>query len=64
MSMPAREVLISHQGPYFDGVSSSCSCGATVKTGGEWADHVADKLEQGEFNQFCRNLADTLKENR
>ncbi|OFB37944.1 hypothetical protein BA059_16740 [Mycolicibacterium sp. (ex Dasyatis americana)] len=37
-------ILLEHQGPFFNGAESQCSCGLWVKTAGGWAAHVARAL--------------------
>lgn len=42
--MTAAEVLVQHQGPFFDGVVERCLCRQIVRSGQEWAEHVAAAL--------------------
>ncbi len=46
-SPTAASILLKHQGPYFNGVESRCSCGYLVRSSDEWAAHVAQALEDG-----------------
>jgi len=41
-------VLLVHQGPYFNGVESRCSCGQLVLNGHRWAEHVTQQLQSAE----------------
>ena len=44
-------VLRVHQGPFFNGIGSNCSCGRPVRTADEWAQHVAEEIQRaaGDF---------------
>lgn len=43
----AAEVLVKHQGPFFDGTVERCQCREIVCSGQEWAEHVAAQLAGG-----------------
>ena len=45
--MNATDILVLHQGPFFNGTESHCLCGHPVASGGEWAAHVNQALEDG-----------------
>ncbi|MCV7205287.1 hypothetical protein H7J71_25100 [Mycolicibacterium peregrinum] len=36
----AVDVLLKHQGPFFNGGESRCGCGGRVRDGRDWAEHV------------------------
>lgn len=37
-------ILLEHQGPHFNGHTSRCQCGEQVRSGQDWAEHVAQVL--------------------
>lgn len=42
-------ILLEHQGPFFNGTESQCSCGLWVKSAEDWSEHVAELIGgQGE----------------
>lgn len=41
-------VLRKHQGPFFNGIGSNCSCGRPVRTADEWARHVVEEQRAAE----------------